>query len=94
MPKIEIFILKAHFTFLIKKTCTHTGTHTHTHTHTHTQLMFNILFQVCSGGGTTINGIRMLEKNGMRGTVIEAVKAASDRSKELGKILSQTKTEE
>ena len=43
---------------------------------------------VCSGGGSTINGIRILEKNGMRGTVIEAVKAASERSKELGKILS------
>lgn len=43
---------------------------------------------VCSGGGSTINGIRILEQNGMRGTVIEAVKAASGRSKELGKLLS------
>ena len=50
--------------------------------------------QVCSGGGSTINGIRVLEKNGMRGTIIEAVKAASERSKELGKTLNPSKKDE
>jgi len=50
--------------------------------------------EVCSGGGSTINGIRVLEQNGMRGTVIEAVRAASSRSKELGASLNQKKPDE
>lgn len=40
---------------------------------------------ICSAGGTTINGIRQLEKAGFRSSVIEAVKGAADRAQEISK---------
>jgi pyrroline-5-carboxylate reductase len=39
---------------------------------------------VTSPGGTTITGLHVLEQDGLRGTVMAAVKAAADRSRELG----------
>jgi len=44
--------------------------------------------EVCSAGGSTIHGIRVLEQAGMRGTIIETVQAASARSKALGVLLN------
>ena len=41
--------------------------------------------RVASPAGTTIAGLAALESGGLRGTVINAVKAASERSRELGK---------
>ena len=40
---------------------------------------------VCSPAGTTIEGVAILEKNGFRNAVIEAITAACNRSIELGK---------
>ena len=40
---------------------------------------------VCSPGGSTIQGVRVLEEKGLRGTVIDAVLAAYDKTKEMGK---------
>jgi pyrroline-5-carboxylate reductase len=41
--------------------------------------------KVTSPGGTTIAGLHILEQEGFRGTVINAVDAATARSSELGK---------
>lgn len=40
---------------------------------------------VTSPGGTTIEGIHALEEGGLRGTVMNAVRAATERAKELGR---------
>ncbi|MCR5401849.1 MAG: pyrroline-5-carboxylate reductase [Treponema sp.] len=40
---------------------------------------------VCSPAGTTIEGVKALEENGFRNSVIQAVCAANDRSAALGK---------
>ena len=40
--------------------------------------------RVTSPGGTTIEGLSVLEKNSFRSTVIEAIRTAARRSKELG----------
>jgi pyrroline-5-carboxylate reductase len=40
--------------------------------------------QVTSPGGTTIEGLHELEKGRLRGTVMSAVRAATERSKKLG----------
>ena len=39
---------------------------------------------VTSPGGTTIEGLHELEKGGLRGTLMNAVKAASDKARQLG----------
>ena len=38
---------------------------------------------VTSPGGTTIEGCEALEKGGMRGTVIECINVATEKSKQL-----------
>ena len=40
--------------------------------------------KVCSPGGTTIEAVRVLEEKGLRSSIIEAMKACADKSKELG----------
>ena len=41
--------------------------------------------KVCSPGGTTIEAVASLEKNGFRSAVIEAVRVCAEKSKELGR---------
>lgn len=41
--------------------------------------------RVTSPGGTTIAGLHILEKNAFRGTIMDAVEAATNRSMELGR---------
>ena len=38
---------------------------------------------VCSPGGTTIEAVAVLEENNMRASIIKAVTAAVDKSKEM-----------
>ena len=40
---------------------------------------------VCSPGGSTIQGVRVLEQNGFRSSVMDAVIAAFEKNKEMGK---------
>ena len=51
-------------------------------THTHPGSLKDA---VCSPGGSTIQGIRMLEERGFRGAVMECVMAAYEKNKELAK---------
>ena len=48
---------------------------------------------VTSPGGTTIHGLHVLEKAGLHGTLMDAVEAATKRSKELGNALLKQKKE-
>jgi pyrroline-5-carboxylate reductase len=48
------------------------------------QLPESLRAAVTSPGGTTAAGLRSLEANGFRSTIIEAVQAAAQRSRELG----------
>lgn len=45
--------------------------------------------KVCSPGGTTIEGVRALEKNGFRSAVMEAVVAASTKADDMAKALTK-----
>ena len=40
---------------------------------------------VCSPGGTTIEGVSVLEENGLRASMINAVRTATKKSKDLSK---------
>ena len=45
---------------------------------------------VTSPGGTTVYGLHVLEKAGFQGILMDAVEAATRRSKELGEALLKT----
>ena len=39
---------------------------------------------VCSPGGTTIEGVKVLEERDMKGAMIDAIKASAEKSKRMG----------
>ena len=41
--------------------------------------------EVCTPGGTTIFGLHALEQGGLRATTMNAVEAATERARELGR---------
>jgi pyrroline-5-carboxylate reductase len=41
--------------------------------------------EVTSPGGTTIRAVQVMERAGIRGIMMDAVQASSDRANELGK---------
>ena len=41
--------------------------------------------KVCSPGGTTIEGVTVLEQNSFKGMIIDAVDAVIEKDKKLGK---------
>ena len=41
--------------------------------------------EVCSPGGSTIRGVDMMERGGVRAALMAAVRAAAERNEELGK---------
>jgi pyrroline-5-carboxylate reductase len=43
---------------------------------------------VATPGGTTFAGLKMLEKGNFRSTIMDAVEAATARSRELGALLN------
>ena len=48
-------------------------------------LMFGLFSKIrASPGGTTIDGLHELEKGGLRAALINAVRAAAEKSKKLG----------
>ncbi len=48
---------------------------------------------VATPGGTTFAGLKMLEKGNFRSTIMDAVEAATNRSRELGALLNNRKEE-
>lgn len=40
---------------------------------------------VCSPGGTTIEGVRVMEESGVRAAIIDAIKASADKSRRMGR---------
>ncbi|CAI5448764.1 unnamed protein product [Caenorhabditis angaria] len=54
-----------------------------------TQHMGYLKDQVCSPGGTTIEGVRILEHNGFRSAVMEAVIGCSQKADEMAKAFSK-----
>ena len=51
---------------------------------------YNLKYQVTTPGGTTIEGLSSLEKNGFKSAIIEAISASTNRAKQINqeKILS------
>jgi len=47
------------------------------------KLPSQLLDELCTPGGVTVEGVKILEERAMRGTVIEGVLAATERAREL-----------
>ena len=48
---------------------------------------------VATPGGTTFAGLKMLEKGNFRSTIMDAVEAATEKSRDLGALLNNLKKE-
>jgi len=54
------------------------------------KLPSQLLDELCTPGGVTVEGVKVLEERAMRGTVIDGVIAATERARQLGRSSSDT----
>jgi pyrroline-5-carboxylate reductase len=50
------------------------------------KLPSQLLDEICTPGGVTVEGVKVLEERAVRGAVIDAILAATERARELRRV--------